>query len=263
VVVTQGTNTIEETAFALDLLVDSDSPVVVTGAMRNPTLPGADGPANLLAAVSTAASERARGMGTLVVFADEIYAARFVRKAHTQAVSPFQSSPVGPIGWLAEGEVRIGARPVGRRHLDLDGVTEPPAVALITFGAGEEGMLVDAVQRAGYRGLVVEGTGGGHVTARTVPELERLAKLMPVVLASRTAAGEALHRTYMFTGSEVDLDSRGLISAGAMTGARARMLLRMLLAADAPEPDIRRAFASLGSSGDPVELLGGRLTVSG
>ena len=82
-------------------------------------------------------------------------------------------------------------------------------MALITFGAGEEGLLVDAVQRAGYRGLVVEGTGGGHVTARTVPELERLAKLMPVVLASRTAGGEALHRTYMFTGSEVDLEARG------------------------------------------------------
>ncbi len=262
VVVTQGTNTIEETAFALDLLVDSDAPVVVTGAMRNPTLPGADGPANLLAAVSTAASERARGMGALVVFADEIYAARFVRKAHTQAVSPFQSSPVGPIGWLAEGEVRIGARPVGRRHLELDGVTDPPPVALITFGAGEEGLLVDAVQRAGYRGLVVEGTGGGHVTARTVPELERLAKLMPVVLASRTAGGEALHRTYMFTGSEVDLEARGLISAGAMTGARARVLLRMLLAAGAPEQDIRTAFRSLGSTGAPVELMGGRLTVS-
>ncbi len=189
VVVTQGTNTIEETSFALDLLVDTEAPVVVTGAMRNPTLPGADGPANLLGAVSTAASPQARGIGTLVVFADEIYAARFVRKAHTQAVSPFASSPIGPIGWLAEGVVRIGARPVGRRHLELDGVTEPPPVALITFGAGEEGLLVDAVERAGYRGLVVEGTGGGHVTARTVPELERLAKVMPVVLASRTAGG--------------------------------------------------------------------------
>ena len=135
-------------------------------------------------------------------------------------------------------------------------------MALLTFGAGDEGLLVDAVERAGYRGLVVEATGGGHVTARTVPELERLAAVMPVVLASRTAAGEVLRRTYMFTGSEVDLEARGLISAGAMTGARARMLLRMLLAAQAPIEDMRLAFQSLGSTGAPVRLLGGRLTVS-
>ena len=91
-------------------------------------------------------------MGTLVVFADEIYAARFVRKAHTQAVSPFQSSPVGPIGWLSRGRgadrsaAGRAAAPRARRG------DEPPPVALITFGAGEEGLLVDAVARAGYRG---------------------------------------------------------------------------------------------------------------
>jgi L-asparaginase len=262
VVVTQGTNTIEETSFALDLLVDSDEPVVVTGAMRNPTLAGADGPANLLAAVSTAANEHARGLGALVVFADEIHAARFVRKAHTQSISPFVSAPAGPIGWLGEGVVRIGSRPVGRRRLELGEVTEPPAVALLTFGAGDEGRLVSAVEPAGYRGLVVEGTGGGHVTACSVAELERLAARMPVVLASRTAAGEILRRTYSFPGSEVDLAERGLIFAGPMTGARARMLLRLLLAAGASVPDVREAFEAFGAPGVPAQLLGGRLTIS-
>lgn len=262
-VVTQGTNTIEETAFVLDLLVDSDAPVVVTGAMRNPTLPGADGPANLLAAVGTAASPQARGLGTLVVFADEIHAARYVRKAHTQNIAPFRSSPIGPLGWLSEGAVRIGARPVGRRHLELGDVAESPPVALLTFGAGDEGLLAAAVAPAGYRGLVVEATGGGHVTERAAQAIERLAGEMPVVLASRTGAGEVLRRTYSFVGSEVDLARRGLISAGAMTAAHARMLLRLLLAAGATLEDVRRAFEALGAPGAPAELLGGRLIVTG
>lgn len=263
VVITQGTDTIEETAFALDLLVHSDAPVVVTGAMRNPTLAGADGPANLLAAVSTAASPLARGMGALVVFADEILAARFVRKSHTQSIAPFDSSPVGPIGWLSEGAVRIGARPVGRRRLSLDGAPEAPPVALLTFGQADEGLLTSAVERAGYRGLVVEATGGGHVPARTVEELQRLAAKMPVILASRTGAGEALRRTYSFVGSEVDLIERGLIPAGAMTGARARMLLRLLLAAKATLDDVAQAFEALGVPGSEAELVAGRLTVTG
>jgi L-asparaginase len=263
VVVTQGTNTIEETAFTLDLLVESDAPVVVTGAMRNPTLPGADGPANLLAAVSTAASANARGLGTLVVFADEIHAARYVRKAHTQSIMPFRSSPIGPIGWMSENAVRIGARPVGRRHLHLTDITKAPPVALLTFGSGDEGLLAAAVAPAGYRGLVVEATGGGHVTEHSVEELERLASQMPVVLTSRTGAGEVLSRTYSFVGSEVDLAERGLINGRAMTAARARVLLRLLLAAGASLEDARQAFAALGTPGEPAELLGGRLKVSG
>jgi L-asparaginase len=262
VVVTQGTNTIEETAFALDLLVGADAPVVVTGAMRNPTLPGADGPANLLAAVSTAASPDARGLGALVTFADEIHAARYVRKAHTQSIMPFRSSPVGPIGWLSEGRVRVGARPAGRRRLDLAPVTESPRVALVTFGAGDEGLLVPAVAPAGYQGLVVEATGGGHTTAAAVDELERLAAAMPVVLASRTGAGELLQHTYQFTGSEIDLISRGLIPAGVMTAAQARILLRLLFAAKAPTSEIRGAFEALGAPGRAAELLSGRLSVT-
>jgi L-asparaginase len=262
VVVTQGTNTIEETAFTLDLLLDGDAPVVLTGAMRNPTLAGADGPANLLAAVSAAASEHARGLGALVVFADEIHAARFVRKAHTQSISPYRSAPVGPIGWLSEGKVRIGARPAGRRRLALEAVTDPPPVALLTFGAGDEGRLVAAVAPAGYRGLVIEATGGGHTTAGCVQELEHLAAAMPVVLASRTGAGEVLEQTYSFVGSEIDLIRRGLIPAGAMTAAQARMLLRLLLAAGAPIADIPPAFEAIRAPGTEAKLLGGRLTVT-
>lgn len=137
VVVTQGTDTIEETSFVLDLLVDSEAPVVVTGAMRNPDLPGADGPANLLASVAVAESEAARGLGTLVVLNEEIHAARFVRKTHTQNPAAFRSEPAGPVGWLSEGVPRIATRPSGRRHVALQPGGEDRPVALLTVALGE------------------------------------------------------------------------------------------------------------------------------
>jgi L-asparaginase len=145
-----------------------------------------------------------------LLFADEIHAARFVRKVATQATNAFGSSPAGPIGWLSEGGARIGARPVGHHHLTLGDMTEAPAVALLAIGSGDEGALVNAVKPAGYRGLIVEGVGGGHVPAAAVPELQQLAEDMPVILASRTGGGEVLRRTYSFAGSEIDLLERGL-----------------------------------------------------
>ena len=105
VVVTQGTDTIEETSFVLDLLVNRDAPVVVTGAMRNPTLPGAEGPANLLASVGVATAEAARGLGAVVVLNDEIHAARFVQKSHTSNLATFRSPLAGPIGYVFEYNV--------------------------------------------------------------------------------------------------------------------------------------------------------------
>jgi L-asparaginase len=110
VVVTQGTDNIEETAFAFDLLVDDERPVVVTAAMRNPSLSGADGPANVRAAVAVAVSPFARGMGCLVVMNDEIHAARFVRKMHASSLSAFTSPQCGPIGVVIEDRVHFYTR---------------------------------------------------------------------------------------------------------------------------------------------------------
>src|ERR687886_79747 len=156
VVVTQGTDTIEETAFVLDLLVDTHAPVVVTGAMRNPTLPGAEGPANLLASVQVAVSEAVRGVGTVVVLNDEIHAARFVQKTHTSNPATFRSPLSGPIGWVSEGNPRIATRPVGRHHVVLPSETQDRPVALYTVALGDDGRLLSAVRQLGYEGLVVE-----------------------------------------------------------------------------------------------------------
>ncbi|CAA9452115.1 MAG: L-asparaginase [uncultured Rubrobacteraceae bacterium] len=242
VVVTQGTDTIEETAFVLDLLVDREAPVVVTGAMRNPTLAGADGPANLLAAVRVAAGETARGLGAVVVFNDEIHAARFVRKTHTQSLATFRSDPVGPVGWVSEGKARVVLRPSERRRVVLPERTQNHRVALLTATLGDDGRLIPMVKRLGYAGLVVEAFGGGHVPSLLVEPLETLANTMPVVLASRAGKGEVLTSTYGFSGSETDLLGRGLIAAGPLDGLKSRLLLLLLLNSGATKEEIAERF---------------------
>jgi L-asparaginase len=228
VVVTQGTDNIEETSFALDLLVDNERPVVVSGAMRNPSLPGADGAANLLAAVAVASSPLARGLGSLVVMNDEIHAARFVRKLHASSPSAFASPQSGPLGVVVEGGVhfyaRVGPLPLVHPHGDF------VPVALLRCALGDDGRLVSSLSALGYRGLVVEGFGGGHVPEAMVEPLAALVLTMPVVFASRTGAGITLESTYGFAGSEIDLIRRGLVSAGGLDGLKARVALSLALA---------------------------------
>jgi L-asparaginase len=243
-VVTQGTDTIEESSFVLDLLVDRDAPVVVTGAMRNPTLSGADGPANLLASIQVAASEVARGLGAVVVLNDEIHAARFVRKTHTSNPATFRSDPVGPVGWVSEGIPRVVLRPAGRHKITLSEEAQERPVALHTVALGDDGRALAAIEELGYAGLVIEALGGGHVPSVMVEKLEDLAGKMPVVLASRTGGGEVLRATYGFVGSEMDLLERGLIYAGPLDGLKARLYLALLLRSGATREEIRNSFAS-------------------
>jgi L-asparaginase len=242
VVVTQGTDTIEETSFVLDLLVNGDAPVVVTGAMRNPTLPGAEGPANLLASVRVAAGEATRGLGAVVVLNDEIHAARFVQKTHTSNPATFRSPLAGPIGYVFEDNVRIATRPVGRRHVDLPEETQDRPVALYTITLGDDGRLLEQIGRLGYEGLVIEAFGVGHVHSVMADPLESLASEMPVVLASRTGNGEVHKETYAFTGSESYLLERGLVRAGLLDGPKARLFLSLLLRSEASREEIVGAF---------------------
>jgi L-asparaginase len=309
VVVTQGTDTLEETSFLADLVWPHEEPLVFTGAMRNPTLAGADGPANLLASVLTAGSGEARGLGALVVFNDEIHAPRWVRKAHSTSTATFVSPNVGPIGQVIEGRVRVLARPPRRDRVSLEAlsaVAAPAAaaaaaassalagselavgsagsaavlvssdsasasvvspvsaaesgllgleiaasrfdearVALYTASLEDDGLLLSGVGDT-HAGLVVAGYGVGHVTSALAPVLGELAERMPVVLASRTGAGSVLRHTYGAVGSEVDLQRRGLINGGLLDPYKARVLLRLLLAAGVDRAEIVKAFDLYG-----------------
>ncbi len=241
VVVTQGTDTLEETAFVLDLLVHASEPVVVTGALRDPTVAGADGPANVLAAVAVAASPAARGLGTLVVMNDEVHAARFVRKSHTSSTGAFTSYP-GPVGWVSERRPRIVSRPVGRLLLPRpDGPS--PCVGLVSSSMGDDGRLLACAARAGLDGLVLEALGGGHVPPRVLEPLTELAGRIPVVLTSSTRRGELLRATYGFAGSETDLSARGVIHGGWLDARKARLLLALLLGAGADRERVVSTFA--------------------
>lgn len=245
VVVTQGTDTLEETAFALDVLLEPRVPVVVTGAMRPPSTPGSDAPANLLAAVAAAADPRVAELGVVVVMADELHAARTVRKLHTTSPAAFGSPLSGPLGLLTEGEVVLVSRPFSRAPtVGTDSVVEDPAVAWLTVGLGDDGRLVRLLAGEGFHGAVIEATGGGHLPARMADEVGALAGRMPVVLAARGRTGRVLTRTYGFPGSETHLLGSGLVPAGTLDAGKARILLALLLRDGASRDEIAAAFAA-------------------
>ncbi len=226
IVITHGTDTLEETAFALALLLETEKPVVLTGAMRRADLPGADGPANILAACKTAAAPAARGKGVLVVMNDEIHSALFVRKAHSFLPSAFAS--LGPLGWVAENRARLFLQPaltpprltLGKRR---------PVVPLIETGLNFEPGLIAAFARDDMDGIVLNSTGVGHISMAVLSQLEPLAARMPVLFSSRAGQGETFQASYTYPGSEPDLIERGLIPSGWLNARQARLALMLML----------------------------------
>jgi L-asparaginase len=240
--VVQGTDTIEETAFVLDLLVASDRPVVVTGAMRGPNAPGADGPANLLAAVTVAADSQACGLGAVAVLNDEVHAGRFVQKSHTALPSAFSSPGFSPIGRVIEGAVHLYSTLPRRAALPRPEKLDDSPVALIKMVLGDDGRLLAALPQLGYRGVVIEAMGAGHVPAQLVPVISNLVEKMPVVLSTRIANSPVFTKSYGFPGSEIDLLARGVIPGGTLVGTKACLLMRLLIANQLEADALRTSY---------------------
>lgn len=237
-VVVQGTDTIDETSFLLDLLYEGQAPVVVTGAMRGAAAPGADGPANLLAAVIAAASPALRGQGVTVALNDEIHHAVSVEKMHKTLPDAFCSPNGGPLGLIIEGQARLLRQmPAHRAHLPRP--LRFGKVAMVKLGLDDHEDLLEALPRLGYEGAVIEAMGVGHVPGHLVAALQALASQMPVLLASRVIGGQMLHNTYGFPGSEMDLIARGLMPAGWLSPHKARLLLAVALGAGLSPEEIR------------------------
>ena len=233
VVIVQGTDTIEETSYLFDLVVRSSKPVVVMGAMRNPSLPGADGPANILAAATVASSPLSVGRGTMVVLNDEINAARRVQKSDTSCVGSFASPGWGPLGRVVEGKVIFSAPPSRTAPISPVSYTAPTEkwpVALIKAGLDDDGRLLKELPRLGYKGVIVEAMGAGHLPSHYSEIVSEILTVMPVVLATRVPSGSIFTRSYSFPGSEMDLLGRGAWSAGFLRSPQARILLTLLLA---------------------------------
>lgn len=240
-VVTQGTDTMEETAFLLDLVWDRPEPLVVTGAMRTADSVGADGPANLLAAVTTAADPLAAGRGCLVVMNDEIHAARTVHKAHTASVAAFASPGTGPVGRVQEGRVLFQSTFRRTEPFDMSFGNGIARVALLRLAFAGDTVLLETAAGS-YDGIVIEGMGGGHVPTWWVEPLLAAAQQVPVVLGSRTGAGHVLSRTYGYPGSEQQLLGGGLIPAGDLDGLKARILLTLAVSTSSDRDSARKAF---------------------
>lgn len=224
VVVTHGTDTIEETAVLCDALHGGDEPIVLTGAIRPSEAPGADGPANLLDAVAAAGAPATAGLGALVCFAGELHAARAVRKVSSTSPAAFGSPASGPLGAVAERCVRVAARPVRPPALPLPQSLDARVPIVATF-LGDDGAGLRCALRDGADAIVLTALGAGHVNPAVLAALREAAAVVPVAVTLWPERGLLLRETYGFEGSEGDVRASGGLAAGALSPRAARMIL--------------------------------------
>jgi L-asparaginase len=231
VVITHGTDTLEETAVLCDVLHGGDEPIVLTGAIKPSSAPGADGPANLVDAVAAAGAAETAGLGALVAFAGELHAARAVRKVSSTSPRAFGSPSSGPIGTVAEGRTRIFARP--SRPDPLPTPTNLDArVPIVPTYLGDDGTGLRAAVRDGADAIVFVALGAGHVNPAVLAALREAAGAVLVAIAVRPERGTLLHGTYGFEGAEGDLRATGALPAASLSPQAARMILLAGLGGD-------------------------------
>jgi L-asparaginase len=241
VVITHGTDTLEETAYCLDLLLASPKPVVFVGAMRNSSELSWDGPANLRSAVRVAAAAEARELGVLVVMNEELIAAVEATKTHTEKTDTFQSRDFGPLGLVDKDRVIVTRRPARREHIVTERIEE--RVDIIKMYAGADGRFINFALESGARGLVIEGLGRGNVTVAALGAIEQaIQQGIPVVITSRCPRGRVLD-TYGYEGGGRQLTQLGAILGGLLPSHKARIKLMLALGAGYDLLRLRELFA--------------------
>lgn len=229
VVVTHGTDTMEETAYFLDLVIDDDRPVVFTGAQRPADAYDPDGPRNLLDALTVAAHPHARGLGTLIAFSGGVFAARGTRKSRTLAADSFASPSGGPLGLVVGPTVQIDVQPRPRPHLSLEDMQlDGVRVDVVAFYPGADATALHAFAAQGARGIVLEATGAGNANPEVCRAVHELTERGVVVVTSTRVASGPVAAIYGNGGGK-DLVAAGAVGSGVLRAPQARVLLGALL----------------------------------
>ena len=240
-VVTHGTDTMEETAYFLNLTAKCNKPIVLVGAMRPSNALSADGPANLYNAVAVAGDPSAAGKGVMVVMNDRVLGARDVTKTNTTGVETFQSPNAGQLATIHNGKVLWDATPVTKHttqtQFKVDGLDKLPKVGVVYQHAGVEGIQAQALVDAKYDGIVTAGVGNGNLHKSTFPIIERAAKDgIAIVRSSRVPTGSTTKD------AEVDDAKYGFVSSGSLNPQKARVLLMLALTQTKDPKEIQKIF---------------------
>lgn len=247
VIVTHGTDTVEETAFLCDLTLRSSKPVAFAGAMRNRSEIGTDGPRNLLNAARVASAPEARGLGAVVVLDDEVHAARWARKQDTFRVSAFSSPGHGPLGTVTPGSLRIGIPTLERVLVPRPATLDHPVPIVHAYTGIEAGVIEAVLELTEAAGLVLEGTGLGNVPASAQPGVcAARARGLPVVVATRVPGG-GTDAVYGGPGGGATLGELGVVGGHLLPASKARLLLMLLLAGGATGARASERFSMLAS----------------
>lgn len=227
IVITHGTDTLEETAYFLDLTTNSEKPIVVTGAMRNNSELGYDGGVNIASSVFTVIDRDSKNRGVLVVMNNEIHLAKDVTKTNTNSIDTFKSLEFGPIGIVDENKAIYHRDKISREFIEIDKLETN--VALIKAVSGIDSDIIDFYIDKQYDGIVVEALGRGNLPPSILPGIKKLIKLeIPVILVSRTPTGRVSY-TYGYQGGGEDLKNMGVIFARNLSGQKARIKLLIIL----------------------------------
>ncbi len=240
VVITTGTDTMEELAVLCALVHDGEAPIVLTGANRPGSLPGADGPANLVDAVAVAASPQAADLGAVIVFGGEIHGAMTVRKIDSTGPTAFGSPAAGPLGRVVEQRLWLHAMPIRPAALDVGRLAN--RVVVVSTGLGDDGAMLRHASRSAD-GVVLIALGAGHLPLGVMEELQAAAERVPVVITCRPERSSMLFSTYGFQGAERDLRASGAICAPFLSPAAARVALLCCLGAGLDRAGARAALA--------------------